>query len=467
MVFKMHIFQRLIFKLSILAVAGCVNSGPRPIPELLPEIHNILEVAEADVWRPDIQAQQPLVFDDPQTAQRWAVAYSPVFKHLLAELEVADARIWQQSLLSNPGLEFGLFEPESGGRWRLEAGLHFALFSVLSRERRLDVAQAEHILTQVHILAEISKYLTQIRNHWLEYVAAQQRFQIHAALLESANLANELAGLMRDAGNLSEFDHLLHESAAADQQRQIRAAEMTLLETGAKLRAILGLDPATELVVPQRLPDYSVNTEFDTLLPDETAYEQTVMSAQLLEFARDHNPTLKKLAAELDQQIRQEEAIAQRRALMNAGFSVQREREYDGQQHHGLAVSLSPPLFDRGQADFAMISAQSQAMIAAHSRQLAITHNEISLALQKRRLSRLNLEQLELFDLPRYQRLQELALLEYNFMLRGGFDLLQLREQTLQAQLRQVDALLGWWQASADLAHTIGLDLTIEDMHYD
>jgi cobalt-zinc-cadmium efflux system outer membrane protein len=436
-----------------------------PEPERLTEIQRFLEVTPT--VSVDYGDKQALVFDDPYAAQHWAIANSPVFQQVLANLRVEDARVWQASLLSNPGLEFGVFEPEAVGRWRLEGGLHVGLFSLLGRDRRVNIAEAEHLLWQLEALTDISKFLADIRNAWLAVVASQQRLQIHQTILESSILGAELAALMRGAGTLNEFDHLLQQSSAAVQQGQLRGAEMHLQDALTRLRTLLGVPPGMAIVVPSRLPEYRMRNEISSLLSDTEAMEPFAASEELLGLALTHNPSLRKLAAQLDQQFRLEDGIKQRTALMNMGVGLHIEREFDGQLHNGLALSLSPPLFDRGQADLALVSAQTQSMVATHRLQLLNTHNQIALALQRRALSRLDLEQLEMADLPRYQRLQELALLEYNFMLRGGFDLLQLRQHTLQAQLRQVDALLTWSQASADLAHSLGLELTIEGVQHD
>lgn len=451
---------------SVLAV-GCAS---RQLPEsvaqaYLPALQQLQVSQQLDWAEPGDTGN--LEFADPAQAQQWALQHAVTFVELLSRLQVEDARLWQQSLLSNPGFEVSFREPADGGRWQLEAGFTLGLADWLSRSRRMQVASSEHVLWQLQALSSVNDYLSLVRRQWLDLVAARQRLAIHQTLHESASLARDLATLMRQAGTLNEFDLLVFESGQAEQALHLRQAEQLVQSRLAALRTTLGVPAHVLISTPAELPDYRVANTLDPLLHSDSETDGAVLSQSLLQQAVANYPGLRQLDELLQRQQQRLGLTRQQIALMQSGVEISSERESDGRWLPGIGVRVGPPLFDRGDARQAAIMAETQVLMASHQQTLSQIHNRIELALATRSLSQDSLEQLRQYDLPRYNRLQALALQEYNFMLRGGFDLLQLRQQTLTTQIAYVDTLLQWWLASAELANALGAELTLEDTHHD
>jgi len=443
-------------------MAACTSiSDPLPqsferLPQLSAIIESRTEQTDADtpVSPTDVsdESAEGVVLPDPHTAQLWALGNSPAIREILAELKIADAHYWQQTLLRNPGFELGLMQPESGGRWRLTAGINLSIIDLLSRARRTDLAEAEHFLWQQQALVRLNEYMSEVRHDWLEAVADSQKEHIFQTIEEASSVAADMAGLLLQAGNISELDRLAHESAAARQRINLRNARVQTLNSLNQLRTTLGLSPDRRLALPSQLPDWDASE--DTQAASLQAY---------FAMADQHQPALQLIEHQLQRQHASLAEIEQRVTLMRSGLTLETERESDGQHYQGLSLSVAVPLFDRGQAELGAERARTGALQAQASQVRLATYNEIDSALQHQSVARQTLQQLLEEDLPRHELMLSLALREYNFMLSGSFDLLRIREQSLQSRLEYVDTLASFWRARANLSSATGTELLVQE----
>tara|TARA_R110002072_G_scaffold4663_3_gene32429 strand:+ start:41937 stop:43319 length:1383 start_codon:yes stop_codon:yes gene_type:complete len=439
------------------ACASIYDPVPQSI-ERLPQLSAIIESrteqtdADTPVSPNDVTdaSAEVVVLPDPHTAQLWALGNSPAIREIIAELEIADADYWQQTLLRNPGFELGLMQPESGGRWRLTAGINLSIIDLLSRARRTDLTEAEHFLWQQQALVRLNEYMTNVRHDWLRAVADSQKELIFQTIEDASSVAADMARLLLQAGNISELDKLAHESAAARQQINLRNARIQTTRSMNQLRTTLGLNPDLRLALPSQLPDWQ-------------ASQDTPSADEYLAMAEQYQPALQLIQRQLQRQTASLAEIEQRVTLMRSGLTLETERESDGQHYQGLSLSLAAPLFDRGQAELGAERAQTGALQAQASQVRLATYNQIDSALQQQSLARQTLQQLQEEDLPRHELMLNLALREYNFMLSGSFDLLRIREQSLQSRLAYVDTLASFWRARADLSSATGTELLIQE----
>lgn len=439
-------------------LAACASTYD-PLPqaiERLPQLSAVIESrteqtdADTPVSPTDVSdaSAEVVALPDPHTAQLWALGNSPAIREIIAELEIADADYWQQTLLRNPGLELGLMQPESGGRWRLTAGINLSIIDLLSRARRSDLAEAEHFLWQQQALVRLNEYMSKVRHDWLRAVADSQKEHIFQTIEEASSVAADMARLLLQAGNISELDKLAHDSAAARQRINLRNARIQTTRSMNQLRTTLGLSPDLRLALPSQLPQW-----------EDSQDTQPASAEEYLAMAEQHQPALQLIHRQLQRQNASLAEIEQRVALMGSGLTLETERESDGQHYQGLSLSVAAPLFDRGQAELGAERARTGALQAQASQVRLATYNEIDSALQHQSVARQTLQQLREEDLPRHELMLSLALREYNFMLNGSFDLLRIREQSLQSRLEYVDTLASFWRARADLSSATGTEL--------
>ncbi|HBX38625.1 MAG TPA: hypothetical protein DEG76_15645, partial [Pseudohongiella sp.] len=120
--------------------------------------------------------------------------------------------------------------------------------------------------------------------------------------------------------------------------------------------------------------------------------------------------------------------------------------------------SLELPLFDRGQAHLAEVEAAKSSLFAQIEQTRNRTRHSIAQALMSQQAAIELAQQVNGEDLPRHQRMLELALQEYNFMLRDTFSLLTLREQIFDAQLEYIEYTLDYWHAQSLLLSAMGTE---------
>jgi len=449
-----------------ISLAACQTAAP---PSSRPDVTRALSPDHASVLSVAADARPALRTDtatpapdsalsSPLHTQQLALLYSPQIQMMLAELDIQDARLWQQTLMENPGLGLSLMRPEDGGRWKLTFRINLALLDWLSRNQRQDLADAERHTWQIRTLARLDGELQDISKHWFEAVAASHRVTIHRELLESASVAAELARLLYEAGNISELEALTHNSARARQQQQLRDAELAEQQLRSRLLLRIGLPANSNIQLPAMLPLPG---------PNVGSWRAALTPDTLLALAEEHQPAIELQRREWSQQEQQLQLTERRIALRQAGLELETERESSGERSHGFSIDVAPPLFDNGAAALAAVHgarAHSELMMDWSIRH---TDSQIRQTLASLDSAIQQLEQLGQQDLPRYERMLELALQQYNFMLRGSFDLLTIKDLALSARLEHVAALQQFWTAISELTRLTGSEMNTEELHHD
>jgi len=375
---------------------------------------------------------------DPLMAQQLALVGSPRIRAALAGLGVV-------SLLANPGFSLKAISPEGNGVWKTEFGLSLGLLDWMMRPLREQVADSDYAASQLQGWLQVRDALLEVQQAYFSAVADRQRAAVMDDMRHVAGLNADMAVALREAGNLSELATLRH-LAEADRQR--RAADEAAEQAAMSLRALnrlLGLPADMQLSLPTALP-----------APVEDPAQQLWLVEQGLQ--RRVEPILiqRQKQALLDEQRR----VARQRGVASVDVGVLAERESDGDWHPGLRAGLQLPIFDRGDARQSALLARWEQLEAEHEASRLQIEVEVLDAWGQMALSGAQIMRLQEDEIPRWQRMIELALREYNFMLSGSFDLLTVKQHSLAAQLDLVANLEHYWNARAalDLATGNALD---------
>lgn len=397
----------------------------------------------------DIPDGQGMSVNSTAEAQQLALQHSERVAGILLELGIHEATAVQKQLLENPGIGLSMMRPEDGGRWKMEVSLSLGLVDWLSRHQRQAVSASEIAVWQMQAWQRLSDELTDVANHWLQAVAAQQKLQSHRELYESALVAADFAQLLFDAGNISELELLGSQSIVAQRQAQQINAELDAAKKASLIKLALGLSQGTTLVIPDQLP------VIDQTLPDAPVLQ----TSELLQLAQQHQPALL-LTGRETQRSQHELASAVRRInLRQSGLELMSERESSGERQRGLALSLAVPVFDNGDTELSALQGRVELSLNHHQQQLQQTGALIQNALSD---INSNLQQIDLLtqnELPRYQRMMTLSVQEYNFMLRDTFELLTVADRVLDARLRYIDASEHYWRAWTTLENLVGTQI--------
>lgn len=388
--------------------------------------------------------------DSVYLAQQLALQHSHRIEAIFIELGIHEAEAVQHRLLANPGVELSLMRPENGGRWQMEFAVSLGLLDWLSRQQRITLAESESAGWQAQAWQLLTDELSHVAEVWLDAVAAQHTLEIHRELQESASVAEDFAGLLFEAGNISELELLSSQSIADQRSAELVQAQSNAAKALIQLQHVLGLDKPELAQTPIQVPDQ---------LPAVTQAANQPDADQLIQLAHAHQPALQLVKSEQQQHAANFALALRRIGLRDAGLELITERESDGERQQGFALSLTAPVFDNGDTELSVLHGRLQSVSQQQRLLESVTRAGIQAALQDMQSAQQQLDLLLSDELPRLQRMMALSVQEYNFMLRGTFELLTVADLTLDARLRQVNASAQYWQASWKLENLIGTRL--------
>jgi len=388
--------------------------------------------ATADDDRVATMLQDELTADE---AVSIAMVNNPRLQVTLAELGIARADLIQASTISNPIFEFEIRFP--GEPYRpYELRLAQSIIELIQLPRRRALGRAAFDASQMRVSSEILRFAGDVRGDYFELLAATQHVALSRGIMEAAQTAAEVAIRQHRAENITDLD-LENEQALYEQAKlDVARAEQKVLMTREQLLRSMGLrNASTEWRVPPAFPP----------LP-ESELDQ---------------PNLERLAAaqRLDIAIARRELDAAQRqvpltrlaVLEEMVLDVHYEREPDGARTIGPGIEFPIPIFNTGRAG--RTRAEAQFLRARHV--LNALEMESSSRLRSARTSlaeaRARVEYYRDVIVPRRTRIVELTKLEHNAMLVGIFQLLQARQNEMQARRDFIEAQREYWTTRTSL----------------
>lgn len=270
-----------------------------------------------------------------QRALQAALAQHHEVQAELAKLDAIEAERVQAGLLRNPMLNLMLLRPEGGGRFALEAGWMQSLFDLLTRSRRIDLADAAARRERALIAARLLEVGWAAQAAFYDAVVAAQRAKLLQDELALDAQALDLQSRLTQRG-LAAQSELLAMQAMQDERRHMsHEMEADRIETLSMLAERIGLPSGKELQLPA---DFALPT-----LPaeDVVAWQQRALGQR---------PELAATAAAVA-------AADAERALETGVLSntepevgLQFERDAEGMRMAGPELRIALPLFDDGRA---------------------------------------------------------------------------------------------------------------------
>ena len=221
------------------------------------EVRWLRSDSEREAMRAEVDRllAQPLTIDD---AVRVALGYSPAFQSLLAEAAMASADATGSARIGNPVFTFErLFRSGAEGR-ELDIGrsLGLSLFDLLFLPARLEQAEFRQQQTRLQSSIALLSTLTEVRQAWVDAVAARQVARYREDVATAAGTAAELARRMQTTGNFSRLQRAREQALAAEETANLIRARQNATAAGEALIQRLGLTPgqAQALRLPDQLP---------------------------------------------------------------------------------------------------------------------------------------------------------------------------------------------------------------------
>ena len=371
----------------------------------------------------------------PEEAVAIAMLNNPRLQVTLAELGIARADLLQASTVTNPVFEFEIRFP--GEPYRpYELRLAQSLIELIQLPRRRALGRAAFDAAQMRVSSEVLRFGGDVRAAYFDVIASTQHVALSRGILESAQTAADVALRQHRAENITDLD-LENEQALYEQAKlHLARAEQRLLLAREVLMRSMGLRNASaEWRVPATFPE----------LPESELDQQNLerlAAAQRLDIA----------IARRELEVAQRQVPLARLAMLEETLlDVHYEREPEGKRTAGPGIELPIPIFNTGRA--ARTRAESQFLRARHL--LGALEAESSSQLRGVRASlaeaRARVEYYRDVIVPRRTRIVELTKLEHNAMAIGIFQLLQAKQNELQARRDSIEAQREYWSARTDL----------------
>jgi cobalt-zinc-cadmium efflux system outer membrane protein len=379
----------------------------------------------------------------PDTAVQIALLNNPNLQAVYEELGIIQADVVEAGLLENPVL-FGQarLPNRSEASTNYEFGITQNFLNILMLPARKKLSAIRFEQTKLHLADEVIRLAAEVRKSYFFTLAAQQIRDLRNEISRAAGNSFALAQRLYSAGNIGDLE-LAKENAHFEQARLESAnSETILLDTREQLTRLMGLwGSHVNWSLPERLPDIPT----DEIPPERL--ESTAIENRL------------DLAAER----KAVEALAQAlgitidwRWVGHIEVGVSTERDTDRTWVSGPSLAIELPLFNQRQAEISRLEAQLRRSRKRLAAQAIEIRSEVR-SLRNRLIMQRNLvSHYRQIVIPLRERIVDLTLKKYNYMLIGAFDLLMAKQQEFEAYQNYIEAVRDYWAFRADMQRSLG-----------
>ena len=369
------------------------------------------------------------------------------------EIGIAQGEWIEAGLLSNPSFSASARFPDrspSGTNVEYSVAQNFLELVLIPLRKR--IAAAQLAATETRVADEVLKLAMEVKIAFYTAQARQQLFDRLQKIAETNETAAEFSKRLHDAGNISDLE-LANQQGSYEQSRlEVAQAELQTRRDREQVNRLLGLwGGQTAWTMSDHLP------ELPSSEPSLQNLEARAVAQRL---------DLRARRMELDV-IGQALALRTQTRYIPAEIrlGVSTERETEGQRVTGPTLDLDLPIFNQAQGEVAKLTAQyrqAQRKLEAlainvrsevrEARDQVVAARELTAYIGKRLL-------------PTQQQALNLTLEQYNFMLKGAYDLLLAKQNEVAAEKSYIEAWRDYWIAHAELERAIGGSLSKKTLH--
>ena len=364
------------------------------------------------------------------------------------EIGIAQADLIQAGLLSNPNFAASVrFPDRSPSGTNVEYSIAQNLLDLLVMPLRKRVAAAQVAAAETRVADEVLKLAAEVKVAFYTAQARQQLVGRLRVVTETNEAAAEFAKHLHDAGNTSNLE-LANQQGSYEQSRlEVAQTDLQVRRDRERLNRLLGVWGAdTAWTMADHLPE----------LP---ARESSLRNLESRAIAQRLDLQAARMQMNL---IGQALALRTKTRFLPAEIKlgVDTERETDGSRVTGPTLDLELPIFNQGQGEIAKLTAQyrqAQRELEAmainirsevrESRDQLVAARDLTSYIGKRLL-------------PTQQQALNLTLQQYNFMLKGAYDLLLAKQNEVAAERSYIEAWRDYWIARAELERAVGGNLS-------
>lgn len=353
------------------------------------------------------------------------------------ELGVAQADLVQAGLLRNPLLDGEVRFQSGGGPVEMNLSLTENFLSIFYLPLRKRLAEAAFEAAKLRVAGAVLDLAGRVRASFYEFQGAEQMLEMRRSVAAATDASTDLAERLHAAGNIRDGDlaseRALHEQARLDAS----AAELDVAEAREHLNSLLGLwGVQTRWSGAKRLPD--LPSEMFTVAGLETrAIERSLeLGVGRVEIER----TARLLGLTRTESV-----------LNEAALGVDAERGDSGTWSVGPAFQIPIPLFDQGQPAIARTAAELRRLQDGYLADAVRIRSDVRAVASRILALTARAEHYRTVLIPLRRELVEDTQKQYNGMQVGAFQLLQAKQQEIEAGRQYIETLQDYWLARTEL----------------
>jgi outer membrane protein, heavy metal efflux system len=367
------------------------------------------------------------------TATQIALLNNKGLQAVYQQLGIAQADLVDAGLFPNPIFNGEIRFPSGGPNLELSVVQSFVkIFEIPLRKK---IAQSEFEEAKIDVIERALLLAYQTRKAFYEYQASEQLLEMANTALVALEASNDLATRLHRAGNITDLDLAQEQSNYESLKIEVIARQEELISAREELNSLMGLEiNQTSWKSAQRLPENSA-------LPLEDVNKSAISNNLALAKSRQQLVTL---AASLD--------VAETfRVFDETELGVSGAKEPGSKWGSGPAFSFPIPFFNQGSTQIFRVNAQ---LNQQHNRGMAL-QTKIEAHIRSL-LSRLKLVEARLLRykkvlLPLQTKLVSETQKQYNAMLIGAFQLLEVKHRQIETGKDYILALKSYWQLRTEL----------------
>lgn len=451
--------HQIILGFAILVVFS--GMARRPMKEIEKSVSDRSGVEVTDLKRnPDKKAAEVDLSGDSltlDTAMKIALTNNNEIQAVFQNLGIAKADVWQATLFKNPKFEGFVRFPnheflENGdpAQNNTEFTITQDFMDVLLMPFKRRVAAAEYKAEKLRVTDELLSFVMQVKKAYYAVQAAEQMTRLQKTVLEASEAALELGKRQAEAGNLKELD-LAAERAAYEESRleyeKILSEEKIIRESLNRLMGLSGND-ASIWKIDSALKELPLNEPRLDDLEDRALMERFDLQA-----IREDTKALKR------------NLTATRLGIIpEVEVGVNTEKETDGGRLIGPTWNAEVPLWDQQLASGSKAKAQWRQNQFHESSYEVQVQSEVREAVTHFKMARTTVESYRDRIIPERERITGLYLKEYNYMLKGVYQLLEAKQKEIMARRSYIESLRDYWSSLAELERVVGGKLEFQEI---
>jgi hypothetical protein len=354
----------------------------------------------------------------------------------LSSLGIAESELVRAGRLANPIFSFGRLR-EGGGVVEIERSVMFNVLGLLTMPIAQNVERRRFEQTQLQAASEAVGVAAEARRAFYSAVAAQELVKYLQQVKEAADVSNELAKRMVQAGNFNKLAQMREQAFYADATSELARAQHQAVAERERLTRALGLwGQQLSFKLPDRLPDLP-RAPVEPKDAEQTAMEKRL---DVLAARRGAESTARSLG------------LTKTTRFINVLELGYQNKSVTGEPRaNGYEVELELPLFDFGSTRLAR--AEATYMQAVHrTAEVAVNaRSEVRESYSAYRTAYDLAKHYRDEVVPLRKRISEENLLRYNGMLIGVFELLADSREQVRGVTSYVQALRDFWIADTTL----------------